>query len=246
MTEHANRVEIASRCFTVAMILAFFGPTTSLDAQSTPAANGEPATTDAEPALPALREELLARLIKDQDARFKLIEWQKESGLVMGSPEFFEEAAPLIEDGQKVDEENREWFQGIVDKHGWPGKTLVGRDGAGAAFILAQHADRDRPFQKRCLELMQQAPAGEVGPQNLALLTDRVLLADGKPQRYGSQVEFVDGQWQPRPVEDPADLDERRKSVGLPPMEEYLRAIAEVYGKQQEAEKPLAAASESE
>jgi hypothetical protein len=30
----------------------------------------------------------------------------------------------------------------IVEQHGWPTISLVGVDGAAAAFLLAQHADR--------------------------------------------------------------------------------------------------------
>jgi hypothetical protein len=37
---------------------------------------------------------------------------------------------------------------------------LVGEDGAHAAWLLAQHADRDPAFQRRCLDLLTQAVAG--------------------------------------------------------------------------------------
>ena len=56
-----------------------------------------------------------------------------------------------MEKGRRVDEENTAWFKGVVDKHGWPGRRLVGHDGELAAFLLVQHADRDAAFQKRCL-----------------------------------------------------------------------------------------------
>jgi hypothetical protein len=43
----------------------------------------------------------------------------------------------------------------VVAKHGWPGKSLVGEDGAFAAWLLVQHADADAAFQKQRLELMK-------------------------------------------------------------------------------------------
>ena len=63
---------------------------------------------------------------------------------------------------------------------------MVGKDGAHAAWLLAQHADRDPAFQRRRLDLVTQAAArGQASPTELAYLTDRGLLAEGKSQEYG-------------------------------------------------------------
>ncbi len=109
----------------------------------------------------------------------------------------------------------------IVAKYGWPLKSMVGGDGGTAAFLLAQHADRDPKFQRRCLDLMAKAPKGEVASQNLAYLTDRVLVNEGKKQLYGTQFWSVQGTMLPRPIEAEGELDQRRKAVGLSPMSEY-------------------------
>lgn len=77
---------------------------------------------------------------------------------------------------------------------------------------------------------MEQCPAEEVAKIDLAYLTDRVRLGDGKPQIYGTQIEIKDGRWQPRDVEDPENLDRRRKEIGLPPIAEYLKSAQELYG----------------
>jgi hypothetical protein len=232
MRGFATPIDVCRLCLLLPLMVAVFGSPAPLHAHATAEKHvDQSVTNEIEPQQPALRKELLARFNQDQDARLKMIEWQKGSGLLFGSPEFFQQAAPMIEEGKKIDEDNTAWFTKVLDEHGWPGRSMVGEDGAQAAFILAQHADRDRPLQKRCLKSMQRAPAGEVQPQNMAYLTDRVLLAEGKPQRYGTQVEFLKSGWQPRPVEDPDHLDERRQSVGLPPIDEYLKMIAEVYDK---------------
>lgn len=68
----------------------------------------------------------------------------------------------------EVTQKNTARMHQIVDAHGWPGKTLVGEDGANAAWLLVQHADEDREFQKRCLELMAAAGPEEVSQGNLA------------------------------------------------------------------------------
>jgi hypothetical protein len=65
---------------------------------------------------------------------------------------------------------------------------------------------------------------------DLALITDRVRVRQGLPQLYGSQFNGVDGRWIADPIEDVERLDERRASMGLPPMADYVRMIAEMTG----------------
>lgn len=106
----------------------------------------------------------------------------------------------------------------IVAAHGWPGRALVGDDGASAAWLLVQHADDDPEFQDRALELMRIAvEAGDADAAELAYLTDRVRVAQDRPQVYGTQF----GPTGPRPIEDPDELDERRAAVGLEPFADY-------------------------
>ena len=63
----------------------------------------------------------------------------------------------------------------------------------------------------------------------MAYRTDRVRLAEGKKQRCGTQLTFVDGKWQP-PLEDEANVDQRRAPAGLPPLAEYAKLIQQQYG----------------
>src|SRR5436190_193472 len=92
-----------------------------------------------------------------------------------------------------------------------------GHRGAFHQRLLVQHADQDRSFQKKCLRLMEAAPDGEVSKQDVAFLTDRVLLADGKKQRYGTQFKQSGRRFVPEPLEDEATVDARRARMGLPP-----------------------------
>lgn len=84
------------------------------------------------------------------------------------------------------------------------------------------HADADRPFQQRCLDLMKQEPPSEVCPQHVAYLEDRLAVACGEPQRYETQLRPGADGLEPLPIEDPEHVDERRASVGLPPLADYL------------------------
>jgi hypothetical protein len=110
----------------------------------------------------------------------------------------------------------------IVALHGWPGRSLVGADGASAAWIIAQHADHDPAFQERMLELLQAAVAcGEASLRHAAYLTDRVCVNRGRPQIYGTQFGGSAETYGPQPIADRSGLDERRTAVGLEPFAEY-------------------------
>jgi hypothetical protein len=176
---------------------------------------------------PALREELVARAKKDQDARMALLRFEQRakwwaSEESRKDPKLAEEHRQLGEKMQAVDADDTDWMKRVIDKHGWPGRSLVGQDGAHLAWLLVQHADRDRPFQKKCLELMKKMPKGEVSAQDLAYLTDRVAVGEGKKQVYGTQLTYKDGKLVPEPIEDEANVDRRRADLGLQSLKEYI------------------------
>jgi hypothetical protein len=124
----------------------------------------------------------------------------------------------------EADGENLPWLKGVVAEHGWPGASLVGTDGAHAAWLLAQHADADPAFQRHCLGLLAAAvEAGEATPVDQAFLTDRVLLAEGKQQEYGTQLTSRGGKWVPNNLRDPDGVDQRREAAGMEPLAERLR-----------------------
>ncbi|MBS0204248.1 MAG: hypothetical protein JSS49_15200 [Planctomycetes bacterium] len=185
---------------------------------------------------PELRRELLRRTKADQEAREAWVQWMKvrgSSGVVVQATLSKEEQVELEAVTAKmkaVDEDNTKWLKGVVERGGWPSNTQAGKDGANAAWLLVQHADSDPKFQRRCLDLMTKLPKDEVSQSNLAYLTDRVLLAEGKKQLYGTQFTSVDGMWKPRPLEDEANVDKRRAEVGLPPLAEYSRLLEQQYG----------------
>lgn len=121
-----------------------------------------------------------------------------------------------------MDRDNTAWLRGIVDDGGWPTVSTVGADGSHAAWLLVQHADADPAFQRRCLDLMTDAPDGEVRKSDVAYLTDRVRLAAGERQVYGTQVHLHDGRWEARDLDDPDNVDARRFAVNLGPLADYL------------------------
>ena len=115
----------------------------------------------------------------------------------------------------------------ILDTHGWPGKSLVGEDGAEAAWTLALHTMHDPDVLRRCLALVRAAAAaGEAEASQVAFLVDRVSLVDQNAQVYGTTIcRQEDGSFAPPLLEDPDQVDERRRAVGLPPLEHDIRRI---------------------
>lgn len=183
-------------------------------------APGAPATVDK-----SLREELRRMVSDDQEARMKLID------LIKNKNQSDKDTIKKREEKcQELDRKHTARLKAIVDKRGWPGKSLVGVDGAHDAWLLVQHADLDRAFQKRCLQLMEAAAASdEVSKKDLAYLTDRVLVGEGKKQRFGTQFKEDKGEMVPQPIEDEANVDKRRAEIGLPSMAEYKKSLEEVY-----------------
>lgn len=185
---------------------------------------------------PALRNELVRRTKADQDARTAVMTWNSKRGskdaLSVTSQNAEEKAKidALLAAVKKTDSENTGWLKEVVETRGWPTRTLVGKAGANAAWLLIQHADAEPAFQRKCLDLMVKLPRDEVSQQEIAYLTDRVLLAEGKKQVYGTQFTREDGKLLPRPIEDASNVDKRRAEVGLSPLAEYAAEMAKAYG----------------
>lgn len=164
-----------------------------------------------------LRKELLARVEKDQAARQQAI----EEG---NTEQAWARTVP-------VDRDNTAWLKDVVAHKGWPTRSMVGLEASKAAFLIAQHATLDPAFQEQVLMLMQAAlERKEADPADYALLKDRVLLHQGKPQIYGTQfgrdrngTMFLDR------TQDLEGLDARRASMGLPPIAEYKKTLSEIY-----------------
>ena len=127
---------------------------------------------------------------------------------------------------QAVDHRNTARMKEIVEKHGWPTRSMVADDGARCASLLVQHGDHAVVFQSKCLKLMQSYRKNEqVFIVDLAYLTDRVLVNESKPQVYGTQFHVADGKQQPRPIRDPQNVDKRRKAMGMSTLKEYTETM---------------------
>ena len=112
---------------------------------------------------------------------------------------------------------------------GWPGFAVVGRDGSGAAFLIAQHDIAAPALMRQNLDLLRRAVAdGDADPAGLAYLEDRIRAFEARLQYYGTQLGWDDagafGVWPL--IEDAGTVDERRAQLGLSPLQEHVSRVA--------------------
>jgi hypothetical protein len=117
----------------------------------------------------------------------------------------------------------------IVAQKGWPTISLVGLDASRAAALILIHTE-DHAWQKSLLPHLQKlVDQGKIAGDDIALVVDKTLVADGKPQRFGTQFDLKDGAMVMSPVEDRTHLDALRQRYLLPPMAEYTKMLEQMY-----------------
>ena len=178
-----------------------------------------------------LRQELLAMAEQDQQNRAGIDSIAARYGGT--SPE----ARAALEKMTAQDEPLQTRIKAIIREHGWPGRSLVGDDGAHTAWLLVQHADTAY-IQEVLPLLLDAAERGEARRAEAAYVQDRALKYRGKPQIYGTQLRWSQEGGQPElyPIEDEAGVDKRRAAVKLPPLAEYLARYGIEYMPPGEAE----------
>ena len=129
----------------------------------------------------------------------------------------------------KLDSSNILVVKKIIDTYGWLGPDEVGQRGASTIFLVIQHADS--LTQVAYLPILRKAvKEKKAEPRSLALLEDRVLIKQGKEQIYGSQVRTDStGRNSFYPIMDEPNVNKRRASVGLGPLEDYAKIFGIEY-----------------
>jgi hypothetical protein len=108
---------------------------------------------------------------------------------------------------------------------GYPGKSVVGEESSLVAWNVLQHNPDKIPLY---LPLVNKAAAaGEIPKTSAAMMEDRYLMMEGKPQIYGTQgMSYDDARgsfiW---PIENPENVNQRRKDAGF---DETIEAYAKI------------------
>lgn len=165
----------------------------------------------------ALQMELIKMYINDQSVRgnalSEMISKYKLSEYELATP------------GVSVDGTNRVRLKEIIMEFGFPTRQLVGRDAMQGVFLMIQHSDGDREWQKEQLPNIEKAvKQGDMDGQTYAYLYDRIKINGGEKQLYGTQfknVDVINKRVELADTEDIGNLDRRRMEVGMMPIKMY-------------------------
>jgi len=132
-------------------------------------------------------------------------------------------------------------IKNIYLKFGYPTIKMVGQASSTHYFILIQHSDSEPKFQSSMLPILENlSKKGRVSLKDYAYLYDRVQRNTGGQQLYGTQLSYdykgnlFDSSNKiiyPKDLADPANVDKRRKKVGLKPIEKYYEETLEMLGR---------------
>lgn len=120
----------------------------------------------------------------------------------------------------------------VFKKYGYPGYDQVGKVGSNNFWLMVQHCDKQPDFQTQVLKAMKnEVDKNNADPKNFAYLTDRININTGQKQVYATQLTYNTKlcQAMPRPLVDSANVNIRRKQVGLEPVEVYLNQMSRLH-----------------
>lgn len=122
---------------------------------------------------------------------------------------------------EKLHLENATKLRKLIEKMGFPVLSNAGEEGVRLSWVIIQHSISLPSFMQDCLLQMRLA-AGQhdYTLELMAYTEDRVAWLEGRPQLYGTNLDWKDGELKPTPIEDPGLVDVRRRGIGLPPLSE--------------------------
>lgn len=131
------------------------------------------------------------------------------------------------EDMEEIHNRNAKILDEIIDEIGYPTNDKVGQEAGEAAWLIIQHAIGQPNFMKKCAKLLENAVnEGKANAKNFAYLMDRIASFEGRPQLYGTAFDWDEnGLLAPKPYDDLAKVNQRRKSIGLNTVSEQIQIM---------------------
>jgi len=118
----------------------------------------------------------------------------------------------------------------ILKANGWPTSALVDREGVVAAFRILNSGtfELQRDLLPVIVGMLKKDPSQK---SEFAGVYDRLRVSAGMKQLFGTQAVSMSGFLILYPIDDPANLDARRKEYGLPEIDYYIKGLERTYGK---------------
>ncbi|SFD84922.1 DUF6624 domain-containing protein [Flavobacterium phragmitis] len=128
---------------------------------------------------------------------------------------------------EKLHNKNAKELEVIISQIGYPSIDKVGEEASQSAWIIIQHAIAQPDFMRKCAKELEKAVnENKADPINLAYLTDRIAVFEGKPQLYGTQFDWDEnGEMSPNSFDDLTKVNERRKQIGFNTLEEQIKIM---------------------
>lgn len=177
----------------------------------------------------SLKQRLDSIAVLDQKYRklmqTRSLEERKKLGESMGLSEA-EYSGDLSQMQRVLDSVNIIFVEKYFIEKGYPGKTVVGEESSLVAWNVLQHNPDKIPLY---LPLVKKAAIdGEIPKTSAAIMEDRYLMMEGKPQLYGTQgMTYDDARgsliW---PIENAETVNARRAEAGFEnTIEEYAKIL---------------------
>ena len=175
-----------------------------------------------------IKERLDSIAVQDQKYRKLLQTQDRDERIALGKSMGLSEAeatGDLWQMQAVLDSVNMIYVEKIFNEKGYPGKTMVGEPTNTAAWSVLQHNPDKIP---EYLPLIKKAgEAGELPMRLVAMMEDRYLMNENRPQIYGTQGRVENnGEKFIWPIEDAENVNEKRKIAGFDTtIEEYSKQL---------------------
>ena len=121
---------------------------------------------------------------------------------------------------EKVHIENARKLQALIKERFFPTLSNAGEKGVRLSWLIIQHAISLPDFMRECLiEIRLAAGQNDYPLELLACLEDRISIYERGVQIYGTNRDWQNGELVPTPIEDPDQVNVRRRGLGLPPLD---------------------------
>jgi hypothetical protein len=145
---------------------------------------------------------------------------------------------PGVKYDRGVDHQNMTIVASAIENCGVTEIKKLHKQDIEAIFFIVQHSDL-KHMKKHYPMLKELAQDGKVNMGAIATMQDRILMLEGKLQRYGTQMtmNYVTEKLEVYSLENPEYVNKRRTEVGLGPLEDYVKQFGVEFNvKQKESE----------
>lgn len=124
----------------------------------------------------------------------------------------------------KYDSLNLILVEKIVSDYGWLAVNKIGDRANQTLWAVIQHCSKEDIQQKYLPIIKNSVLKGETPASQYAFLVDRIAVNSGELQVFGTQIctDTTTKEKSVCPLQNPNQVDERRKEIGFEPLNEYL------------------------